>query len=179
MTAQHDVTVAARVPLELRAELEQARDTAGDADLSVTIRRALRAEADRVLGRAPAGAAGLFAPAKGSARRHDRATSTQAALDVAPRTGSQRRRALAIIEGHGQHGATTDEVIAELEQRAAIEGKSPPAVNGVARRVTDLLQADAITPLTLDGAEATRPTRHGSQAIVYVATEKGRAWLRS
>lgn len=202
MTAP-DSTIAARVPLELRAELDELVAAGHYKDLGSLIRKAVRELADAHTNGHAHG--GLFDPRPGAARRTDPSTSKAAALDVAPRAGSQRGRALAIIAGHGDRGATTDQVIAELEQRAGIEGYPPPAVNGVARRVTDLLQAQAIEPLiarlggngweatTTDyrirrpaernegsvgnGPEVTRPTRHGARAIVYVATAKGRRWL--
>lgn len=178
MTPLRDTTVAARVPLDLRTDLEAVVQRDREPDLTAVLRKALRRYADERLGRAPAGAGGLFAPAQGAARRRDRSTSTQAALDVAPRTGSQRRRALEVIAAMGINGATADEVIRALEQTG-----QRIAVNGVARRVTDLLQAGAIEPAPFihdDGTPGViaRRTRNGSHATVYVITAKGTAWLQ-
>lgn len=188
MNATRDSSIAARVPLNLRADLELIVSRDGEADLSVVIRKALRRYADERLGRTPAGAAGIFEPAQGAARRRDRSTSTAAAIDVAPRTGSQRRKVLNAYGGAGARGLTADEVMALLEAAGA-----RVVVNGIARRVTDLLQAGAIEALEaapcghdeLDAVEAgariyaTRPTRNGSAATVYVITAKGRAWLEA
>jgi hypothetical protein len=211
MSPPRDVTMAARVPLDLRAEAEELVTKVRNAgapgigrdpefDLSHVIRLGVRRLVDEELHARPRPGR-LFNPREGSSRRHDRPTSKAAALDVAPRAGSQRRRALEVIVGRGDRGATTDEVIEVLEASHRV------AVNGVARRVTDLLQAGAIEPLlavlgssgwqahTADhriarppragegtvpgGAEVTRVTRHGSRAIVYVATAKGRQWLEA
>lgn len=204
MTPLRDRTIAARVPLDLREDLETIASRGG-VDLTTVIRGALRGYADASLGRDTDAAAGyraildlaaasipgrgLFGAAQGAARRRDRSTSTQAAIDVAPRTGSQRRRALAIIAAAGDKGATADEVIEVLQAAARGAGVRGPAVNGVARRVTDLLQAGAIAPVLIeetrsslaDGTarqELTRPTRNGSAATVYRITSKGRAWLQ-
>lgn len=210
-----DATVAARVPTSLRQDLEAVRDLVGDPDLSVTMRRLLRAGADVELKRggridlerlqadlATTPAGGLFGPRPGARRKRGRATSEQAAADVAPRSGSQRRRALEVLAHRAAHGATADEVIAELERQAVARGVRPPAVNGVARRVTDLLQAGAIEPVRFDRvdrvvgpgfdrpvapgelvipgyAELTRRTRNGAQATVYAITAKGLEWLNA
>lgn len=197
--AVRDATIAARVPVDLREDLERLveRDKrrGSDATLTTVIRRLLRQGADAEL--APAVTYGLNAAdyhtlrlnhAPGRARAGDPGTSRAAARDVAPRAGSQRRRALELIAAAGHHGMTTDEVIAELEAQAIRDGRRPPAVNGVARRVTDLLQAGAITGAVdqLDGVDPvtgsslvprTRPTRHGSRATVYIATAHGKTWL--
>lgn len=207
MTPAKDVTMAARVPLDLREEAEQVvanvrergtnhlrRDP--EFDLSSVIRLAVRRFVDVELHGMPEDLANghLFGPRTGAHRRRDRATSTAAARDVAPRSGSQRRRALEVIVAAGARGMTTDEVINYLEANRE-RGSRPPAVNGVARRVTDLYQAGAIEPamMTVDDVDAgvnlqidragelvprTRTTRHGSQATVYIATAKGRAWLQ-
>lgn len=186
--AVRDATIAARVPLDLRQDLEllaARRDT----DLTHVIRWAVRELVDRELHGMPDSLARrLFGPRQGTTRRHDHATSNAAARDVAPRTGSQRRRALAHIVAAGEHGATTDEVIAVLERTASVLSRRPPAVNGVARRVTDLLEAGAIEEARCNGTchhercdgshVLTRKTRHGSDAIVWVATDKGRSWLQ-
>lgn len=178
MTTIPTTTIAARVPEDLRTDLEAIAAQDG-VELSHVMRGALRAFADHALGRAPEGDGGLFAPQAGTTRRHDRSTSTKAAADVAPRTGSQRRRALEVIVDAGADGATTDEVIVTLTRVAKRLGQAEPAVNGVARRVTDLVEVGAVETTMIVGTstEATRKTRHGSDALVWVATAKGRAWL--
>lgn len=187
MTGVRDVSIAARVPLELRADLERlaARDGATDpaADLSRVIRRLLRAGADVELATGKRitpgnGAAGLFAPQPGKARRRDPATSKAAASRVAPRVGSQRREALELVAAAGERGATADEVIAELERR---HPDRRIAVNGIARRVADLKEAGAIDTVLIaaDGRVRSRLTRNGAAAEVYVATPLGRAWLEA
>jgi hypothetical protein len=173
-------TIAARVPADLRADLERlaARDVLerkpdGEPSLTPHIRRALRAYVNAELnGTASAGS--LFAAAEGASHRGDPATSRQAARDTAPRTGTARRRALGYIVGAREHGRTADELLL-LEH----VGGHNPAGNGPARRVSELKAAGAIEPiLDLDGQPRTRKTRSGSQAIIYVATAKGRRWLR-
>jgi hypothetical protein len=175
MTATRDSSIAARIPLDLRADLEALAGTEAGHDLSAVIRRLLREGADQRLGRTPTGAAGLLA-GPGRSRRRDPATAKAAASRVAPRAGTQRRRALEAIIRAGAHGATADEVIASMQS-----GGRDVAVNGIARRVADLKEAGAIStianPITADGDPITRPTRHGAEAEVYVATELGRAWL--
>lgn len=179
--AVRDATVAARVPLDLRADLEaiaerdQARDP--DATLTTVMRRLLRRGADHELGRSPNGN-GLFDPAPGQHRPGGPATSRRAAEQVAPRTGSHRHLALTYIAARDQ-GATADEVIAYFERQGIhIAG------NGPARRVSELVKAGAIAPAIETDPEtggariAIRPTRHGLHATVYEATALGRAWLK-
>jgi Arc/MetJ-type ribon-helix-helix transcriptional regulator len=176
MTAP-DSTIAARVPLEHRAELNALVEAGHYKDLGALIRTATNELAARH--RAGNGNP-LIGDHAGAARRSDPSTSKAAARDVAPRSGSQRRRALEVIRDAGAHGATTDEVI-EVLDLSRPPGAPRPAVNGVARRVTDLLQAGAIETVPLVGTStpATRKTRHGSDALVYVVTAKGRAWLEA
>lgn len=195
MTPARDATVAARVPHDLRADLEKiaARD---GLELSLVIRRILRAGADRELNgdvTVLAGADGLFS-STGTARRRGTPTELAAALKVAPRVGTARFNALAAFELAGHRGHTPDEVCALLE---------PAPVNGTARRVTDLAQAHAIEPLRLVGATAgprataanvqrplardehvlentdavVRKTRAGAWAHVYVITPLGHRLL--
>lgn len=185
MTTSDDPTMAARVPADLRDEALALVGTPRFPDRSSVLRIALRELVDRENGRANGQpATGLFAPREGTTRRHDRSTSRKAAADTAPRTGTGRRRALEVIVRAGLAGATTDEVVAMLER---LHPGQRIAVNGVARRVTDLLEAGAIEEARCNGTcaqrecdgshVATRPTRHGSAAIVWTATDKGRRWL--
>lgn len=176
MTGTLDPTVAARIPAERRAELLELAHADG-VPASALINRALA----EYLERRRTGA-DLFAPRQGTTRRHDRETSRRAAADTAPRTGTGRRRALEVIVDAGDYGATTDEVLAALEVNASLDGERSPAANGVARRVSDLLEVGAIEEARIvNGAGTgplTRATRHGSDAIVWRVTVKGRQWLR-
>lgn len=175
-------TIAARVPLDLREGLEALATREGHGDLSTTIRRLLREGLDAELAN---GRGRLFDARQGAARKADRPTAKRAARLVAPRAGSQRRRALehfaAVAQwwiAHpldrrpGRDGLTTDEVIA----REQALGRDV-AVNGFARRVTDLLEAGAIESVVVAGEYVTRKTRHGSDAQVWRITAKGRRWL--
>lgn len=184
MTA--DPTVAARVPQALRADLERlaaerplGEPVHGRPSMTPHLVRALRQYVDRELhGHDNGTAERVFAPAEGASHRGDPATSRQAARDTAPRTGTARRRALGYIVDAGEHGRTADELL-RLEEAAGRK----PAGNGPARRVSELKAAGAVMPkLERDefGAwtPATRPTRTGSEATVYVATAKGAEWLR-
>lgn len=171
------VPTAARLPRDLRDDLE-ALAKSRDVDLSTVLKMAAREYVDRELHGKPGNGA-LFRPSPGAARGSDPGTSKRAAALVAPRTGSQRRRALWLIADAGQRGMTADEVIERLELEARHAGHPPPAVNGVAKRVSELAHAGAIVDDgdVIDGPR-TRKTRHGSAALVYVATDLGRAWLR-
>lgn len=175
MTAVRDATVAARIPLDLRDDLERASIKAGDDNLTVTIRRLLRTGCDRELNGDPPPAA-LFAPTAraGAHHRDDPATSRKASRDNQPRSGSQRARLLSYIASHPV-GLTYDECNA-MDEAAGI----PVAGVGYARRATELLDAGAIVRLhDKNGDPITRVTRNGSQAAVYIATTKGRAWATS
>jgi hypothetical protein len=177
VTATQDKTIAARVPLDLRADAMTLAERDHGGDLSQVLRRALRAHVDRELGRTPAGNAGLFAPAEGASHTGDPATSRKAARDTAPRTGSDRFRALERILVAGPRGCTADELLEADEA----DGRKP-AGNGPARRVSELKAAGAIEPAypTFDSrSPLTRKTRNGSDATVYVATVKGAAWHRA
>jgi hypothetical protein len=135
-----------------------------------------------------AAAAALENGTPGTARRRDPATSRKAAADVAPRIGSQRRRVLEQFARAGEEGLTTDELLAILERAHLFmhlftdpddRPSEPPPANGVARRVTDLLDRGALEPATLAGTSTpvTRPTRRGRAAQVWTITPKGRSWL--
>ncbi len=176
-----DANLDVRVPIDLRTDLEALAVRQGRT-LSDVVREACRTYADHNL----AGTAGLFDRADlagpnpltyngpGSARTNDPATAKDAASMVAPRIGSQRHQALLLIEANPR---TTDDVIAAMQLAASRHGRRGPAVNGVARRVTDLYQAGAIEPLTRDGIVQTRPTRNNRDAIVWAITPAGRRWL--
>ena len=199
-----DTTIAARVPLDLRADLERVVELVakGDPEFTLTkaIRIACREWTDRHLSAAGetsgrldlmqsfaerAGEQADITPLELQARvqTNGTATSRKAYSDSAPRHGSQRRTALELIAGQPRRGLTTDEVIARMEASGL-----RVAVNGIARRVTDLKQAGAITPaMTAPGGDiiipggtepVTRLTRNGSHAEVYVVTDKGREWLQ-
>lgn len=203
MSAPRDSTIGSRVPLDLREDLQAitaakaaAGETRGDGepvDLSTTIRRGLRYYADLELGnldRAAEAHAALGLPTgarfaidrtgnlldngrPGASRSRATPTERAAALGVAPRAGTQRRRALELFEAAGDRGLTADEVVVKL---------APAPHNGVARRVTDLLQGELIEPRPHDDEDvrrrwpeipATRLTRAGAQATVYRITGAG------
>lgn len=159
-------TIAARVPAGLKARLRDAASARG-VDASVVIREAVEAYL------APADPTGVLRGGQGAARRDARPTARAAALAVAPRVGSQRYRALTKFMGAGDDGLTTDEVCVAIPELP---------VNGLARRVTDLLQAGFIRPAAYVGTSSpvTRTTRAGAQAQVWVITDKGAAaWRES
>lgn len=175
MTATLTVVAGARVPQDLADDV---RHIAHHRNLSESdvVRIALREYCDRELGRT---LPGLFANTAGAARRSDPATAKRAAQDVQPRTGSQRHRILtlyahadSVAVQRGRWGMTADEVCAALE-RQHLPGRV--AVNGVAKRVSELYHAGAIAPIP----DQTRPTRNGSDATVYTITTKGQAWLEA
>lgn len=177
MTATLTVVAGARLPDDLADDVLTiaARDGVSESDV---IRIALRDYCDRELGRTlPV----LFANTAGAARRSDPATAKRAAQDVQPRTGSQRHRILELYAHAAlarvadvRVGLTADEVCAALER----QHRGHVAVNGVAKRVSELYHAGAILPhLDSDGDDVTRKTRNGSDATVYTITTKGHAWL--
>lgn len=181
MTATREAVVSARVPLDLRRELELLASQDGHGELSIVARAALREYTDRRLGRSTGAVdavvdnlgASLLRGGQGAARRHGTATERAAALAQAPRVGSARRRVLELLEDAGARGLTADEAQRALE-RAAGRGNAPP-VNGTARRVTDLVQGGLATPRLddVDMSITTRATRHGAQANVHVITPAG------
>jgi hypothetical protein len=176
MTATRDKTIAARVPGDLRDALEELARLDGHGEISITIRAALREYTDRRYGRAGVlDAVALHLDGRGSARRNGTPTEIAAALRAAPRIGTQRRRILELYSRQGAEGFTADDVLRELEHDATYPGFSSPAPNGVARRVTDLLQGDLIRPALTVGTSSwtTRATRHGAQATIYVITAAG------
>lgn len=194
MTATRDAVVSCRVPLDLRSDLEEVAALEGHGELSLVARAALRAYADHKLGRSPVGASMLLG-GTGARRRTSGPTEVAAALKVAPRVGTQRRRVLELYEEVGPIGLTADAVHSCLEgrdfvQQPIVSLRRHHAVNGIARRVTDLLQGGLIIEKTASGNTAdrkaktdgegvtqegvlTRQTRHGAQAIVYVISAAG------
>lgn len=189
-----DPTIAARVPATLKAKVLAAA-RGGNVDASVVIREALDAyltPGARGPSRSAAIAAGILRGGQGAARRNATATERAAALAVAPRVGSQRFRALTCFAYAGAKGLTADEVVVKL---------APAPHNGVARRVTDLLQGGLITERTADTAaeraelgahddrlvddhsrDATpvvRTTRAGAHAQVYIITPAGHRALEA
>lgn len=87
-------------------------------------------------------------------------TSRAAALNVTPRTGTQRHRVLQLLVAAGIHGATRDEIAEAL-------GMSP---NTVRPRVTELMEGNFV--MVREGV--TRPSATGEAAEVLVATPKAR-----
>jgi hypothetical protein len=198
-----DSTIAARVTAELRNDLEAhvARlrglgvhyPDGREVDRSFVIRQALRAYLDGEARLEPGREPGLFdstdrgegrlrwepLAGPGTARRADPETAKAAARQDPGRKGSQRRRALEAFEAAGAKGLTTDQVVVEL---------TPAPHNGVARRVTDLLQAGLIEPIprepamygddtrppdVIESPWVTRETRTGTPAMVWRITGQG------
>jgi hypothetical protein len=176
MTATvRETTIAARVPVDLRTDLEAIRQRSGDPDLSHTIRRILRAGADRELAGNPTGLLPSRGFANGAkAHANDPATAKAAAAKLKPpRVNTHRRYALERISHTGADGMTADELICWADEHDGI-----PYAISLARRVSELLQADAVEPATdPDGLRVTRPTRAGNRAQAWRITARGRRWL--
>lgn len=102
-----------------------------------------------------------LAPAPGLARHDHQATAKQAALEVFPRTGTQRRRILIELYAAGSFGRTRDELAERLNL-------SP---NTVRPRVVELLDGKWIEP---NGQ--TRNSSSGRPAEVLTLTEKARTY---
>lgn len=182
MGTTQDTTIASRVPLELRRRLEDLVATGrfvnprtGAPDLSTVIVTLLERGVDREEGRAE------LERRPGTAHRNGRPTERRAA-ESTPARGTQRFLALDYFAHRGEEGATTDEVVAALEERARVAGERIPAPNSTPRRVTDLLEAGAIEAKVYADSESgeepvTRRTRHGRDAQVWTITTKGREWL--
>lgn len=170
-----DATIAARVPHDLCDDLQAVCDQAGDANLTVTIRRLLRTGCDRELGITDEPPVALFSgrASQGQHHRFDPSTSRNAARDNQPRVGSQRARLLLHLLDNPD-GLTYDEANA-IDERRGI----PVAGVGFARRATELADAGAIGFVTRDGERLTRKTRHGSEATVYALTTKGEQWAKA
>jgi hypothetical protein len=174
MSTPDMTTISARVPVDLRTDLEELARRDGNHELTPVIRAALRQYADARL-RPAAVAGGLFENGQeGAYRRRGRTTERTAAQWVAPRIGTVRAQVLALYADAGDHGLTADDVIQHLDARARRLRVKAPAVNGTARRVTDLLQAGMIAPaLDEDGHERVRLTRHRTPATVWQITTAG------
>jgi len=191
MSATRDALVSARVPRDLREDLERIAE-ADHVELSVVTRKALRMYADwRQRPTAPDlygpgyGVPGRLALAGGDRGSHHRragATEVAAALKIAPKLGTQRRTVLELYEAAGHRGLTADDVVAALPNIAP---------NGLPRRVTDLLQGGLIGERavgdprelapdeeSLDGL-VVRLTRHKTPATVYVISRRGRLELEA
>lgn len=97
---------------------------------------------------------------EGLARHDHQATSKTAAIDVFPRSGTQRWKVFATITYVGDHGATRDEIAIYL-------GMSQ---NTVRPRVKELIDGGWVIT---NGQ--TRPTQWQHQAEVLVLTAKGLA----
>lgn len=131
------VTISARVSARLRDQVTAA--TRPNENQSDTVRRlvSLGLDAERQAHEAMA--------AGGVARNNDPPTARRAAWESTPRAGSQRAIALQHFQNAGAKGLTADDVCALMPQAA---------VNGLARRVTDLLQGGLIEPaIYVQGAE--------------------------
>jgi len=101
-----------------------------------------------------------YADAEGLVRRDHQATSKAAALDVYPRSGTQRRAVLLRIYREGDVGMTRDEVAAELDM-------SP---NTARPRIKELIDAGWV-----EANGQVRPTPLGRAAEVLVTTNRARA----
>lgn len=192
--AVKDVTIAARVAPDLRADLEAVAAKLGDKDLSIVIRRACAEYADKVLERGDAGPGGLLDPVEvaarnglaagplglatlnGSPRAHVNgpATSKEAAAAAWPRANTQRRRAVELLLATDPRGMTGDELDAEL---GGYNGR---------RRLSELKAGGWVEPLRVrvatrdvgtEFAPLRRKTRNGAYAEVYVLTAAARVRL--
>lgn len=181
-----DATIAARVPVELRRELEAKRDelaAAGvhypdgrPADLSYVIRVGLRHYLDEPPGPLAAERADLGRlDGRPAAHVDDPDTSRQAAYDTWPRANSQRLRALELLQQAGARGMTGDQLDVAL---GGYNGR---------RRLSELKAGGWVQerrhykggPLVPDreqtgprpyGDPIDRKTRSGAWARVYVLT---------
>lgn len=90
-------------------------------------------------------------------------TSRKAALQNYPRSGTQRNTILRLAAEMRDYGITRDRVVERLGMKES----------SVHPRVLELLEGG-----WLEETDRTRPTRTGADAIVMVATPKGRAGVR-
>lgn len=95
----------------------------------------------------------------GGARRSDPDTSKDAALEVFPRSGSQRRKIFDAIAAAGENGLTSEEV-SESTGIAFARSSGP--------RISELKRGGWIEP------NGTRPGTLKAEQEVLVLTEKGR-----
>lgn len=183
MNATYGVPMAARVPEDLKAAAVAAVHAGQWEDLSTILRLGAgialklgRREASAALARLENGGT-LLDPGGTSTHRLGHATERVAADRAGRGAGQSRKEVLELAAAAGSHGITADEVVIALGHRWA--------VNGLPRRVTDLVQADALEPKTVIEEDPPgvvlrlvhRLTRTGSPANVYVITELGRAAL--
>lgn len=103
-------------------------------------------------------------PAVGTTRRTDPSTSHRAALDNAPRSGTQRARVLTYITAQGEQGATDFEVSKKT---------------GIQRHVVAKRRGELEELGWVEGIQEERPTDTGSMAKVHRATQKAVVWGRS
>lgn len=187
MTPLRDVTIAARVPLSLRTDLEALlaerrsigdhRPDGGPLDLSTVIRRACALYVDANLNGARRGTLELGAlDGRPRAHRGGPATEQEAAEGAWPRAETQRRRALELLRDAGERGLTGDEL--DLELNAGV-------YNG-RRRLSELKAAGWAEParerivnndVATVSAPRRRKTRAGHWAEVYVLTPAARIRL--
>lgn len=153
-----DATIAARVPSDLRDDLERACRQAGDVNLTATIRRMLRAACDAEL--KPLSDTGATSMLPFAA---DSSTSRNAALDAYPRQGTQRARIIDQLDGIPL-GMTRDELAARL-------GMSP---NTVRPRIVELMEGGWV-----EDTGRTRKTPLKRDAEVLALTDKARRELRA
>lgn len=169
-----DTTIAARVPADLRRDLEECVGRLAvrgvhypdgrPPDLSYVIRVACRLYANRELGRPELELVALDAEPR--SRSRGPATSRRAARNAWPRARSQRRRALELIAEQGPVGMTGD----ELDRRLG-------GYNG-RRRLSELKAGGWVRVKELgkrvEGRMVWTPerraTRLGAKADVYVLT---------
>lgn len=165
MTATQVEQVFARIPSDLRAEIDNYRRAEGCCDAEV-VRRALRAF---LSGAEIPRAESLFTRrTRGAARSYGRVTEKRAAQGVTMRRGTACFDVARLLIECGP--LTTDQVCAMLPERP---------VNGTARRVTDLLDAGYAAELLDEfNAPVTRKTRNGADAIVWQITLRGRERYR-
>lgn len=180
MSPLRDVTIAARVPLSLRTDLEALRDEfagrgelradGGPLDLSVVIRRACAEYVDRNLRNARPGTLESLA-GRPRSHRGGPITEQEAAEGAWPRANTQRRRALELVRDAGNEGRTGDE-LDELLAAGVYNGR---------RRLSELKAAGWVEVrrhLTVDGyVPIRRKTRAGHAAEVYVLTPAARIRL--
>ena len=112
------------------------------------------AELARFRGERPPDAAAL-----GGFRADDPDTSRQGAIDAYPRTGTQRAKILAAIEGAGEHGLTWGEV------------EKATGIASCWKRISELVEGGWVKALD-DETRVIEQT--GSKGQVYVATGKAR-----
>jgi predicted ArsR family transcriptional regulator len=102
-----------------------------------------------------------FGDEPGLWRRDHQATARQAAFEVMPRTGTQRREILRELYRAGRHGWTRDEIAERLEL-------SP---NTVRPRVKELIDGGWV-----EASGETRPSAMNREAEVLVVTAKTRGY---